>query len=312
MVSSSYDRCVIVTRKTQLEELIARFNTASQAEFYLKSVGDDFSLIKKRHETYVAALAQLKRSLPTELKFSVIDRTLLPQFDFQDDIVLAIGQDGLVSNTAKYLRSQPLIGINPDPDGYEGILLPWTVDQAPAAVARSLKMSSNLQQVTLAQATTNDGRELLAFNDFFVGQAGHASASYELYHMQSHELQSSSGIIVSTGAGTTGWMRSVYTGAQHVANSLHEERDFEAVMPDLDRSADALIFAVREPWPSKRTGTDLVFGYITPDHPLQVHSRMAANGVIFSDGIEWDFLEFNAGTHVTISIAAHKTQLVVP
>jgi NAD kinase len=312
MTANKIDRCVIVTRKTQLEELVARFNTIAQAEFYLKSAGDDFDLIQRRHATYMASLATMKASLPRDLKLSMIDRSFLPQFDFQNDVVLAVGQDGLVSNTAKYLREQPLIGINPDPDSYDGVLLPWRVEQTATVISRVLKASSNIQQVTLAQATTNDGRELIAFNDLFIGQAGHASAVYEIFHQGRHEVQSSSGIIVSTGAGSTGWMRSVYTGAQRVAGFVQRASVKDPVMPALDRSANELIYAVREPWPSRKTGTELVFGAVSPDLPLEIHSRMASNGVIFSDGIEWDYLEFNSGTHATISTAPHKTQLVVP
>ena len=312
MTATRIDRCVIVTRKTQLQDLVARFNTIAQAEFYLKSAGDDFALIQRRHDTYMASLATMKSSLPRDLKVSVIDRSFLPQFDFQNDVVLAVGQDGLVSNTAKYLREQPLIGINPDPDSYEGILLPWRVEQTATAISRVIKASSNIQQVTLAQATTNDGRELIAFNDLFIGQSGHASAVYEIFHGGRQEVQSSSGIIVSTGAGSTGWMRSVYTGAQRVADYVHGDKTNNPILPILDRSASELIYAVREPWPSRTTGTELVFGSVSAEQPLEIHSRMASNGVIFSDGIEWDYLEFNSGTHATISTAPHKTQLVVP
>ena len=38
---------------------------------------------------------------------------------------------------------------------------------------------------------------------------------------------------------------------------------------------------------------------------------MAENGVIFSDGIEKDFLEFNSGTQAVIGIAERKGVLVV-
>ena len=306
MTTTRIDRCVIVTRKTQLEDLVVRFNTVAQAEFYLKAAGDDFALIQKRHEAYVASLASLKAHLPRDLKVSVIDRSLLPQFDFHNDIVLAVGQDGVVSNTAKYLREQPLIGVNPDPDSYEGVLLPWRVDQTAAVIARVRKENASIQQVTLARAATNDGRELIAFNDLFIGQAGHASALYEIFHGGRQEMQSSSGIIISTGAGSTGWMRSVYTGAQRVAGLVQHRHEIEPVLPALDRSADELLYAVREPWPSRKTGTELVFGTVSPGQPLEVHSRMATNGVIFSDGIEWDYLEFNSGTHATITTAPTK------
>jgi NAD kinase len=308
------DRCVIVTRKTQLQELMLRHNTKEQAQFYLQAQGDDFSLIAHRHDIYMAALAQLKSVMPNNMKLAVIDRSFLPQFEFLNDVVFAIGQDGLVSNTAKYLSGQPLIGINPDPDHIEGVLLPWRVDQAEKLLGRVLAQRHSVQNITLAEARLNDGRTLRAFNDLFIGQAGHSSAVYNIEYVGFREFQSSSGIIVSTGAGSTGWMRSIYTGsAKLLANS--EERPADALEENqlkLERDADALIFAVREPWPSKKTGTSIVSGSITAEVPLEIQSRIAANGVIFSDGIEWDYLEFNEGTHATISVAEEKVHLVVP
>jgi hypothetical protein len=39
---------------------------------------------------------------------------------------------------------------------------------------------------------------------------------------------------------------------------------------------------------------------------------MATNGVIFSDGIESDFLEFNSGGIARFSISPQRALLVVP
>jgi NAD kinase/molybdopterin-binding protein len=307
-MANAIDRCVVVTRKTQLQELMLRHNTKEQARFYLQSQGDDFVLIEQRHDTYMAALAQLKSAMPTSMKLAVIDRSFLPQFEFLNDVVFAIGQDGLVSNTAKYLTGQPLIGVNPDPDHIEGVLLPWRVDQAERLLAKVIAERHSVQHVTLAEARLNDGRTLRAFNDLFIGQAGHSSAVYNIEYVGVREFQSSSGIIVSTGAGSTGWMRSIYTGSTKLVSNAEFADDIPV---KLARDADALMFAVREPWPSKKTGTSIVSGAVTADVPLEIQSRMAANGVIFSDGIEWDYLEFNEGTHATISVAADKVQLVV-
>ncbi len=70
------------------------------------------------------------------------------------------------------------------------------------------------------------------------------------------------------------------------------------------------VYTVREPFPTKVTGASLVFGRVTSETPLILESRMAENGVIFSDGIENDFLEFNSGTQAVIGIAERKGVLV--
>ncbi len=75
--------------------------------------------------------------------------------------------------------------------------------------------------------------------------------------------------------------------------------------------ADYLYFTVREPFPSKTSSASLVFGKITESEPLALISQMPEAGVIFSDGIEKDFLEFNSGSHATITLAEDKGHLVV-
>jgi hypothetical protein len=47
-----------------------------------------------------------------------LDRFLLDP----EDIVVAVGQDGLVANVAKYVQDQPVIGVNPEPDRNPGVL----------------------------------------------------------------------------------------------------------------------------------------------------------------------------------------------
>ncbi|MNN86270.1 hypothetical protein D3C81_2036710 [compost metagenome] len=72
-----------------------------------------------------------------------------------------------------------------------------------------------------------------------------------------------------------------------------------------------LYFTVREPFPSRTTSAELVFGQIGSNQPLRVTSQMPEDGVIFSDGVESDFLEFNSGVQATISLAEKKGRLVV-
>lgn len=74
--------------------------------------------------------------------------------------------------------------------------------------------------------------------------------------------------------------------------------------------ADELYFAVREPFRSRRSQASLVFGKLDVNRPLVLHSHMPAGGVIFSDGIEADYLAFNAGAVATIGVAERKANLV--
>lgn len=317
----NYEKIVIVTRETRLDGLVKRFNTRSQAKFYVNQslkqahssgeTNQDFSLFEMEHNTYQSAVESVKEQLRENYKLQVIDRSFLPNYIFSpQDIVVTIGIDGLVVNTAKYLSGQPLIAVNPDPDHIDGILLPFRVTDAYTAVENVFNGRETYKHITMAKAALNDGQSLRAFNDLFIGAATHVSARYRIGYQQPRETQSSSGIIISTGAGSTGWISSVFNMANGM-NRSYQPKSKQLPAPKISWEDESLLFAVREPFVSKTTSAQLVTGSISKHKPLVIESQMEQNGVIFSDGVESDFLSFNAGMTATITIAEQKTNLVV-
>lgn len=307
-----FEKTVVVTRKTELEELIDRFNTPAQARFYLEHAGQAFEPIQERHNLYHEALNTVRENIPRGIKQQVIERSYLPQFMFDDhDLIVTIGIDGLVVNTAKYLTVQPILAVNPDPSSIDGVLLPFDQFSFKTAIDKALKNIAQTKKVTMAEAKLNDGQYILAFNDLFIGQKTHVSARYQIQHGEKYEEHSSSGVIISTGAGSTGWLKSIYSGAAGVVSALGGH----AIPPPnegvFEWDENYLIYTVREPFPSKATQASLVYGVITPDKPLTLTSAMAETGVIFSDGVEQDYVEFNSGAIATISLADRKATLFV-
>lgn len=306
-----FEKIVVVTRKTRLEGLIERFNTKAQARFYIEHSGGDFDFYEREHATYYAAVAELRRGLQGLAKLQLIERGFLPNFLFAaEDLVVTIGIDGLVVNTAKYLDGQPLVAVNPDPSHIDGVLLPYAVPEAPTAVRQVLKGDFDVRPISMAQASLNDGQKLLAFNDLFIGRHDHVSAHYRICVNGSQEQHSSSGIIVSTGAGATGWLSSLFNMANGMMAHFGGETEQHLGRPDLSWEMERLIFVVREPFVSKTSAADIVCGSITPELPLILESTMPEGGVIFSDGVSADYLAFNAGAIATISLARQKTNLV--
>lgn len=305
-------KIILVTQRTRLEDLIRRYNTYGQAEFYISHNGGDFADYRAEHETYQGAMHTALSTLQAFGRVQVLDRDLVPNYLFgKQDIVVALGRDGLVANVLKYLQDgQPLIGVNPDPRRWDGQLLPFLPEDLGKILPEVIRGSRNAQAITLAQATLNDGQVLCAVNDLFIGRQTHASARYEISQGAARENQSSSGIIVSTGLGATGWLKSVLAGAAGIARFCGADRNLQ-LQCALDRSAPELYYTVREPYPSASTGAGMVFGRIAADTPLTIVSNMPENGVIFSDGMEQDFLQFNSGSSVTIGIADQKGFLVV-
>jgi NAD kinase len=304
-----YEKLVIVTRRTRLEELIDRFNTRGQAKFYIEHAGGDFSEYEREHDLYRAALDLLRRDLEFGLQRQILDRALVPTYTFTaQDVVVTLGQDGLVANVAKYAGGQPIVGINPDAERFDGVLLPFLPAEAKQVTAAVLEGRAATAAVTLAEMTLGDGQHLLAFNDLFIGVRTHTSARYRIHAGGAVEAQSSSGVLVSTGAGSTGWMSSVFNMAAGVTTFAGGQRG-----PGLRFGWDdpRLIYAVREPFVSRHSSASIVAGLIVPGEQLVLESLMPSGGVVFSDGIESDFLEFNSGAIGRVRAAGQRALLVV-
>lgn len=315
------NKIILVTRPTRLGELVARFNTVAQARFYIEHAGADFSDYQLEDATYRAALRQTQSILGNLGRLQVIDRSFLPNFVFApDDTIVTLGQDGLVANTMKYLSSQPIIAVNPDAARWDGRLLPFQTQDLGRVVPEVFAHRRPLQFVTMAQVLLNDGQTLYAVNDLFIGPKSHISARYTIRVGTRTENQSSSGIVVSTGLGSSGWLKSLITGALAVSQCTAGQTEVVQAAPrptvaarrktEFAWDANYLCYTVREPFPTRTTGTSIVFGHVTAETPLILESRMAENGVIFSDGIERDFLNFNSGASAVVTVAERKGVLV--
>ena len=304
----SIEYAIIIKNKTRLETLIERFNTKAQAKFYIERSGGDFKDYEKEDEIFHNSLSTVQRNLSSVLKNKIVDRSFLPSFIFSNNqVIVTVGQDGLVANTAKYVKQIPIVAVNPDQERFDGVLLPFNANNFIVAIDKVISNKYQSKLTSFAEANLNDGQRLLAFNDLFIGATSHVSARYQITYNKKTEEQSSSGIIVSTQAGSTGWLSSVFNmsfGIHQFIEKDHAKKKY-AKLKD-----NQLMFAVREPFASKRTQVGTAMGLITGQSKLIIQSYMPNNGLIFSDGIETDFLKFNSGSIATIGIADEKANLV--
>src|SRR5262245_36047391 len=131
---------IIIKNKTRLETLIERFNTKEQARFYIERSGGDFGDYEIEHENFNKSLSLVQRTLSKAIKNKIVDRHFLPSYLFsQNQVVVVIGQDGLVANAAKYVNNIPIIAINPDKERYDGILLPFNSENFFPAIEGVIK-----------------------------------------------------------------------------------------------------------------------------------------------------------------------------
>ncbi len=300
-MSSLTPRVVLVTRESEFELLLARHATRGQAGFFLRQRGQKLETIESRRTRQTEALRHVRDAIPEEWRSAHVLRDDLDRFMFApEDIVVAVGQDGLVANVAKYLAGQPVIGVNPEPDINDGILVKFTAPKIGAVLRAAPENNWPFEERTMVAAKMDDGRTLLGLNEIFIGHASHQSARYEISFGDVRENHSSSGLIVATGTGCTGWARSI------------KQQSSIAGDPPPAPTDPVLEFLVREAFPSKYTQTGLVDGYIGQADTLQLVSRMNEGGVIFADGIEADRLHFDWGQTLDVAVAATKLKLLNP
>jgi NAD kinase len=291
-------RVVVVTRPTEYQALLERHGTREQARFFLEARGRAIEEVAARHQRQEAALAVVSAAIPARWRRAAVDRADLSRFVFgPEDVLVAVGQDGLVANVAKYLAGQPVLGVNPDPARHDGVLVrhpPEALrDLLPAAAAGRLRV----QRRTMAQAVLDDGQRLLALNEVFVGHRTHQSARYRITVEGASEPQSSSGLIVTTGTGATGWAR-----------SIHRQRKQPRELPGPEDAA--LAFFVREPFPSVSSATSVEQGLLPEGRALEIVSEMNEGGTVFADGLEEDRLEFTWGMRLQVTLARERLHLV--
>jgi hypothetical protein len=289
-------RVVLVHRRTELAELLARHGTLGQTEFFLASRGRDITRLRRQDAAVTEALAEVAAAIPLDWRRGSVERADLDRFLFApEDVVVVVGQDGLVANVAKYLDGQPVLGIDPEPGRNAGVLVRHPARLAGALLREAVAGQADLEHRTMVAARADDGQTLLALNEIYLGQPGHQTARYALTLGGEPERQASSGVLVGTGTGATGWCRSVWL-----------QRHSGLRLPD--PTEPRLLWFVREAWPSPMSGVEHTEGELRGDAlTVDVESDRL---VAFGDGIESDALTLSWGQRLVISRAERRLTLL--
>lgn len=295
---SDTPRAVLVTRPTPYEMLLRRHATREQARFFLESRGQSIDDAEAWHRSFSETRRAVMAAVPSAWRVARVDRDDLERFLFEPaDVVVALGQDGLVANVAKYLSGQTVVGLNPDPERYEGVLARLSPADAGELLLAAASRDPAVEERTLVECALDDGQRLLALNEVFLGHRSHQTARYRLALSGAEERQLSSGVIVSTGTGATGWARSI----------VRERGDAMALPGPCD---PLLSFLVREAFPAPDAGVSLTAGAIAGGAALTVTSEMDDGGTVFGDGIEADRVEFGYGMRATLKVADTRLRLL--
>ena len=298
MARTSIPRVVVVARTTEYAGLLARHGTRGQARFFLANRGRSIDDVEARDSAQREALVTVTSAIPADWRRASIDRSDLDRFLFEPgDVVVTVGPSGLVANVAKYLDGQSVVGINPDPARDGALLARHSAAEAAALIRAAAAGAAAIDERTMVEAVLDDGQRVLALNEVFLGHRSHQSARYRIRCPGGEEHQSSSGVVVTTRTGATGWGRSI---------SLERQSAMQLPGP----GEQSLAFFVREAWPSPAFGVSVTEGLLGPDDRLEVVSELDEGGVAFGDGMESDRVDLGWGVQATIRVARERLRLV--
>ncbi len=202
------------------------------------------------------------------------------------DLIISVGGDGTVLDLSHRIQNTPMLAINSDPGMSVGFFSAGTAENFPFLIDDIV--FGNARPVTLKRFAIKINGVQCGFpvlNDVLVTNANPAAVSNYLLKVGEHpfEPQMSSGIWLSTAAGSTGAIRS--------AGGF--------VLPV---DSENLQYLVREPYPPKSGGYRFLKGIQHIADPIEVISRMR-EGRVFLDGPHTSF-EFTLGDLVSVDPSA--------
>lgn len=290
--------------------MLGRHGSRQQVKFFLKQRDQEIAVVDERHGLQQQAVQTVSAAIPVDWRRASLSRADLSQFAFgPEDVVIAVGQDGLVANVAKYLAGQPVIGINPNTERNPGVLVRHAASHTKALLEAVASGVASIEARAMVEVVSDDGQELHALNEVFIGHPAHQSAKYALEVGDALEHQSSSGVLVGTGTGATGW-----------CSSVHRERGLQWALPE--RTSTDLAWFVREAWSSSWTGASLTAGRLESECTKSsdaVSSYVSSYIVVrcegdhlvaFGDGIESDHIDLRWGQQARVQLSSKSLLLV--
>ena len=255
--------------------------------------GANLEAILKGHERQTESLAKLVQLLP--------DADTIKMSELKDkiagyDLVIAFGGDNSFQLISHYIREAPIMGINSDPERSTGALCAWSASRLEEVVSAIKNSAFTIENWTKLDATIDGVPLTQATSEYFFGEDRRKDMSRHVmvYRGKTFE-QKSSGIIIATGAGSTGWYDSAGRYIFQKSNKV----------PKTEQRA---VFVITEPYHPK--ADDVLAGELLPGEVLVIYSLNDAKGYATTDS--WEEYDFSRGKKAAIQLSDTPLRVAVP
>lgn len=258
---------------------------------FLNKRGWDIRRLLSAHKAHKETLAGVEQTLrEAGLPYRMIYRAALHDYA-PYDLVVSVGGDGTLLEAARGVRRQLLLGVNSDPERSTGSYCSATGRTFPRALQSMLGGKARTRILHRMQLALNGkALDISVLNDILIAHQNPAAMSrYWIQIKGAKEEQRSSGVWVSTAAGSTGAMKSA--GGR--------------VLP---RASKAIQYLPRELYWPRGVRYRLTGGVLTPDTAVTFGSLMR-EGMMFVDG-EHRRTRLRYGDRLSISGSPYSLTLV--
>jgi NAD kinase len=272
-------RALLVVKPTKVEFDMQRLGVTAEA---LSSIyhPDDRPVIFESHERQLRARRRARELLP---EAAVVERERLTREEAAEaSLVIALGGDNHFIFVSHFLRATPILGINADPVRSHGGLLQLDESKLEAAVSRIREGEFSIRAWTRIDGTV-DGRAVgTATGEFFVGESHRVMMTRHVLQKDDgpQEEHKSSGLLLVTGAGSTGWFG-------------HYEEPFE-------RDLRVAKWRLTEPFPFDHKYR-WAAGELEPGGVLRVRSKNDDRGIVAVDSLGEEPFPYGAVAEFRIS-----------
>jgi hypothetical protein len=292
------NKVLIVTKESKYEYERAKFNL-SHDEILRKYSGEKANVeaILKSHDAQVASRQELRKLLPDSPVISLSSpdlRNIVNRYD----TVIAFGGDNSFSYVSHFLDSIPIMGINSDPSRSVGALCAWDARRLDETIRSLQEGKFEIEEWTRLTAQLNGTTLSPATSEYFFGEDRRKDMSRHLMVYRGTEIETKgSGVIVSTGAGSTGWYDSAI-------RFLHPNGK------NFLKTEEKAAFVVTEPYRFRADPRHVYEGEILPDEEIVLHSLNDGSGYATSDC--WEEYDFFRGKRAAVKISEEPLRVITP
>ncbi len=295
VVCMNLENIIVVPKLSRLEYDMHRHGlTEEEAVVRYRKRGEDAERILGSHRRQKKALAVLEKFLNKE-QFVPRER-LTKEIAGNAELIVAFGGDDNFKAVSHYADDTPVMGINSDPETSEGALT-YFVAGGFESVAKNLREGKyKVEEWTRLEAEIDGNPATPATSEYFLGESKRTKMSKHILEFGGKkEKQGCSGLLVSTGAGSTGWY-----------SSAHRCRLGGSVT--FPRTVDYAKFVATEPYMGRLYRYSMLEGVLKKGDELVVQSLNDNCGILESDSV--DAFEFNREARAAIRISDKPLRVV--